>query len=75
MIGFGMFFSLMKFKITMESKKYGDGWLTCDVDELRNSLSKHVNKWLRNPNKEKEFPDLLDIANLAMFIGIRIKDD
>lgn len=63
----------------------GDSWKTVNMDDLRELLSDHVEKWKKRSLRKQiqgkfwlaheEFDNLIDVINYCLFIMARLKKE
>lgn len=70
-IDFGEFFMLMDLKIAEHKPIYSDSWKTLSLGKLNDRLKLKINEFDLTYNKDK----LISIANLAMLLYIRMRDE
>lgn len=68
---FSEFFMLMDLKISEHKPIYGSSWQTMSLGKLNDRLKAKFNEFDLTYNKDK----LISIANLAMLLYIRMKDE
>lgn len=71
---FSEFFNAMVAKIKSRNLEKGDGWKHCDLRDLKERLRHEFKEWQAESvyNSKNVSTELIDIANQAMLLWIRI---
>ena len=65
------FMELMEIEIEKHQAQYGDSWKSMSIGKLFDRLDNKVDEFDLTMNKQK----LISVANLAMFLYIRMKKE
>lgn len=73
------FFEEMLKRIEKKKEKFGDGWKTTSIKRLEGRLHREYGEYIdpriASSKGKRRLVDLIDIANQAMFIWLRRKEE
>jgi len=67
------FEKLMKERFEAKEKDYADTWAICDIQKLRFLLDNQCRDWRRVASTKHEEKELIDLANRAFTVWLRIQ--
>jgi len=70
--GLEQFAEAMKQKMSIKRKQYGDSWLTCDIEFLRDRLAGEIKEYENAFTHREEMGELVDMANCCMMLYNRM---